>query len=230
MKLFKSTRFWLGVGFIILLVVLRYSGLGDYVTLESVREKRELLAEFVMAHYAWAVLIYMVWYVVIVTLALPLTALSTVVGGFFFGVAPTVIYTNLGATLGATCFFLLVRYLWRDMVQKQYQHRLAWFNDQVKKYGVYYLISMRFLAFIPFFVENLLVGLSEVPAWTFAWTTSVGIIPGSIVYAFAGKQLTTINSIRDVFSFNILIAFTLLALLALVPILFQRYRDGGQNV
>jgi len=226
MKFLKSFRFWLGIAFILLLVVLRYSGFGDYLTLDTVREKRELLAQFVMAHYIWAVLIYMIWYVVIVTLALPITALSTVVGGFFFGVAPAVIYTNLGATLGATVFFLLVRYLWRDMVQNKHQARLKWFNEQVKSYGVYYLISMRFLAFIPFFVANLLAGLSEVAVWTFVWTTSVGIIPGSLVYAFAGKQLTTINSIRDIFSFNILIAFTLLALLALVPMLFQRYRSS----
>jgi uncharacterized membrane protein YdjX (TVP38/TMEM64 family) len=227
MKLFRSSRFWLGIGFIVLLIALRYSGFGDYVTLNAVREKRELLAQFVMAHYGWAVLMYMLWYVVIVTLALPLTALSTVVGGFFFGTIPAVIYTNIGATVGATSFFLLVRYLWRDIVQKQYQHRLVWFNAQVKLHGAYYLISMRFLAFIPFFVENLLAGLSEVSAWTFAWTTSVGIIPGSLVYAFAGKQFTTINSIRDIFSFNIVLAFALLALLALVPIFVQRYRNGS---
>ncbi len=226
MKFLKSFRFWLGIGFILLLVVLRYSGLGDYVTLDTVREKREILAQFVMAHYIWAVLIYMVWYVVIVTLALPITALSTVVGGFFFGVAPAVIYTNLGATVGALFFFMLVRYFWQDMVQNKNQKRLRWFNEQVELYGIYYLIFMRFLAIIPFFVGNLLAALSEISVWTFVWTTSVGIIPGSIVYAFAGKQLTTINSIRDVFSFNILIAFTLLALLALVPMLFQRYRSS----
>jgi len=227
MKFLRTPRFWLGVGFILLLILLRYSGIDNYLSLDTVREKRELLAQFILAHYVWAVLAYMVWYVVLVTLALPLTALSTVVGGFFFGTIPAVIYTNIGATLGATCFFLLVRYLWRDMVQKQYQHRLAWFNTQVKQHGAYYLMSMRFLAFIPFFVENLLAGLSEVSVWTFAWTTSVGIIPGSFVYAFAGKQLTTINSLKDILSFNVVFAFTLLALLALAPIFVQRYRNGS---
>ena len=110
------------------------------------------------------------------------------------------------------------------MVQNKNQKRLGWFNEQVKLYGIYYLIFMRFLALIPFFVGNLLAALSEVSLWTFVWTTSVGIIPGSLVYAFAGRQLTTIDSIQDVFSWNILLAFLLLALLALTPVFVQWYR------
>lgn len=230
MKLLKNVRFWLGIGFILLLILLRVSNVGQYVSLDTVHTKRMWLEQFVMGHYEWAVCIYLIWYVVTVTLALPFTALSTVVGGFFFGTIPAVIYTNIGATVGAALFFLLVRYLWRDVVQERYQHRLAWFNAQVKQNGAYYLMSMRFLAFIPFFVENLLAGLSDVSLWTFVWTTSLGIIPGSIVYAFAGKQLTTIHSLHDIWSFNILLAFTLLAIIALVPVLVQWYRGNGQQI
>lgn len=228
MKLLKSFRFWFGVGFVLLLIALRYSGLGDYLTLERVQEQREALGEFVGDHYAWAVLIYMLWYVLIVTLALPITALSTVVGGFFFGTIPAAIYTNVGATAGALCFFFLMRYFWGNALQNQNQKRLRWFNEQVKLHGIYYLIFMRFLAIIPFFVANLLAAFSNISAWTFVWTTSVGIIPGSLVYAFAGRQLTTITSIQDVFSWNILLAFLLLALLALTPVFVQWYRGTNR--
>lgn len=226
MKWLTNVRFWLGVGIILLIIVMHYNGIDTYFTLDMVRAKREFLEQFVGTHYIWSVLIYMFWYVVVAVLALPLTALSTVVGGFFFGTIPAVIYTNIGATLGATGFFLLARYLWRDMVQAQYQHRLTWFNEQITLHGAYYLLSMRFLAFIPFVVENLLAGLSTVSVWTFVWTTSVGIIPGSFVYAFAGKQLTMISSLRDIVSFKVVFVLFLLALLAVVPIVMQRYRNG----
>ncbi len=227
MKLLKSTRFWLGVGFLGLIIALRYSGLGDYITLEMVQEKRFQLEQLIANHYLWSVIGYILFYILAVIFALPIVALCTVAGGFFFGLIPAVIYSNIGATIGATIFFLLVRYFFGDLFQERYKNHLVWFNDQIKNYGVYYLIFMRFVAFIPFFVENLVAGLSKAPALTFAWTTAVGIIPGSFVYAFAGRQLATIDSIQDIFSWKILVAFSLLALLALAPIVVRRFRLFG---
>ncbi len=224
MNILKSTKFWIGIGFLGLLVALRYSGLGNYVTLEMVQAKRMQLELLVSTHYVWSVLIFLVWYIVIVILALPIVALSTIAAGFLFGVVPAVIYCNVGATCGATLFFLMVRYSLGDTLQARYKNKLVWFNEQMRRHGVYYLVFMRFFAMIPFFVENLLAGLSQVSAWTFAWTTSVGIIPGSFVYAFAGRQLTTVTSIRDVFTWKILLAFTLLALLAIMPVIVHRFR------
>lgn len=224
MQWLKNYRLWIGVGFVGLLIVLRFSGLGDYITLDMVQQKRVTLMTLVNKHYIISVLAYIAFYSVIVALALPIAALSTVMGGFLFGVFPATFYANIGATGGAIIFFLVVRYSFGTTLQKRYKNQLHWFNVQMEKYGVSYLIAIHFIAVIPFFVVNLLIGLTKIPLWTFIWTTSIGILPGSLVYAFAGKQLTTITSIRDIFSFNILIAFALLALLAMVPILVQRYR------
>lgn len=224
MKFFKNPKFWFGIGFLGLIVALRYSGLGNYITLEMVQEKRVQLEQFVSMHYFWAVLLYISFYIIAAALALPIASLGTVVSGFLFGVIPGVIYTNIGATIGASIFFLLVRYAFGNSLQARYQKQLGWFNHQMSKYGISYLIAVRFLAVIPFFVANLLIGLTKVPLKTFVWTTSLGIIPGSFVYAFAGRQLATIASLRDIFSLNILLAFALLAAIALLPIIVQRYR------
>ncbi len=227
MNLLRSLRVWLGILFIGLLIALRYSGVGEYISLESVQNQREHLILFVQSQYWLSVLTYIGLYIAIVASALPLAALCTVVGGFLFGILPSVLYTNIGATIGATIFFLMVRYAFGSSVQRHYQDKLAWFNEQMDRYGISYLIAIHFVAVIPFFIMNLLIGLTRVSLWTFIWTTSIGVLPGTFVYAFAGSQLATVHTLQDIFSFKILLAFGLLLLLALVPIAVQHYRRWG---
>ncbi len=227
MNLLRNVRVWIGILFIGFIIALRYSGVGDYVSVESVQNQREQLVALVQSRYWLSVLTYIGLYIAIVVSALPLAALCTVVGGFLFGILPSVIYTNIGATIGATIFFLLVRYAFGSSIQTHYQDRLAWFNEQMDRYGVSYLIAIHFVAVIPFFIMNLLIGLTRISLWTFIWTTSIGVLPGTFVYAFAGSQLATINTLQDIFSLNILLAFGLLLLLALVPIAVQHYRRWG---
>jgi uncharacterized membrane protein YdjX (TVP38/TMEM64 family) len=111
-----------------------------------------------------------------------------------------------------------VRYLIGSYIQKKYRDQLASFNRALASGQVSYLLAIHFIAIIPFPLINLLAALTHVPLWTFIWTTAVGILPGSLIYAFAGNQLTTIHSLKDIFSFNIMVAFVLLALLALLPL------------
>jgi len=225
-KLFKSYRFWLGVILIAAVIGLRYSGIVNYVSLESMQEKRLQLMQFVQGHYIRSVLIFIALYALVVISALPLPALFTLTGGFLFGTIPGTLFANIGATSGAIIFFLIIRHSLGASIQARYKDQLANFNERVKKYGISYLIAIRFIAFIPFFIQNTLIGLTNVSLATFVWTTSVGILPGAFVYAYAGQQLATIDSIADVFSGYVLIAFILLALLGIVPILVQRYMDS----
>ena len=106
---------------------------------------------------------------------------------------------------------------------------MAQFNKAMKLYGKNYLLVIRFVAVIPFFLVNILVGLTNLSLWTFIWTTAIGILPGSLVYTFAGQQLNEIESLRDIFSFNILLAFFFLALLALLPIIVTYVQQWHKN-
>ena len=223
MKLVKSYRFWIGVFILLGIIILRFSGIADFITLEYLQSKRIGLQNFVAAHYIFSVMSYIAIYAIEVILALPFSALLTMLGGLLFGVIPAVIYTNIGATIGATIFFLIVRYSLGTLLQSHFSKQLHWFNEQMRKYGTSYLVAVHFIAIIPFFIVNILIGLSKVPVWQFIWTTSVGIIPSSLVFAYTGKQLATISSASDIISWNMIFAFVLLAILALIPVIVQRY-------
>ena len=227
-KLLRSYRFWAGIGILALLIVLRYSRIGSYVTLAGLQEQRHYLEMFVDKHYVLSALIFMILYALVVIIALPLPALFTLTGGFLFGTVLGTLYSSIGATVGALLFFILIRHSLGASIQKRYKNQLARFNARVKKYGTSYIIAIRFIAFIPFFIQNIMIGLTKISLLKYSWTTIVGIVPGSFVYAYAGQQLAEIGSIKDVFSGSILIAFILLALLGLVPIVIQQHLNNDQ--
>ncbi len=208
--------------------MIRFSGITEWISLDQLKTHREYLQQVIANHYLLAVFCYISFYVTAVAFSLPIGAVLTVAGGFLFGIIAGTFYTNIGATVGATIAFLLVRYLIGDTVQQKYAVPLAQFNKSIERYGSNYLLVIRFIAVIPFFLVNALAGLTNLSLWTFIWTTAIGILPGSLVYAFAGQQLNEIESLRDIFSFNMLLVLFFLALLALLPVIVtylqQRYK------
>jgi uncharacterized membrane protein YdjX (TVP38/TMEM64 family) len=160
-------------------------------------------------------------YIVVVALSIPGATILTLGGGFLFGVLWGVIYVNAGATTGATLAFLFCRYVAGEWVQNKYQDKLNNFNRELSKNGYRYLLALRLVPVFPFFLINICAGLTKIPLRTFVWTTSLGILPGSLVYAFAGSQLSAIESVEDIFSAKILSAFILLALFVIFPVLFN---------
>ena len=205
---------------------IRFLCLGYCFTLAGLKAGSAKLSAFVAHNYMLSVIAYILFYITTVSLSLPAAMLTTIAGGYLFGVVWGTLYANIGATIGATVSFLTVRYLIGAVLQKRYQKQLAGFNAAMEQDGTSYLIAIHFVAIIPFFVINMLAGLTEVPLWTFVWTTSLGILPGSTVYTFAGQQLHKINAIQDIFSPGILLAFVLLTLLSLLPILIRRMRKA----
>jgi uncharacterized membrane protein YdjX (TVP38/TMEM64 family) len=206
-------------------LTLRYSGIHHHVSIASLQEQKEHLLVAVEHNYLKSVGIFIILYALIAVFALPLPALFTLVGGYLFGTIPGTLYSNVGAVTGSTIFFLMIRHSLGASIQKKYKDKLGKINKRIKKYGISYLIALRMLFIIPFFVQNTLVGLTNVSTFTFFWTTAVGILPTSFVFSYAGQQLAEIDSIKDVFSGDVLIAFILLAILGFIPILIQRYQD-----
>ena len=147
----------------------------------------------------------------------------TLAGGFLFGSVLGTLYVNVGATVGATLAFLVARYLLRDWVEQKFGSRLGPIQEGFAKDAFSYLMTLRLIPLFPFFLVNMVSGLTRVSVGTYMAATSLGIIPGSFVFAYAGRQLGTINSLKEIASPNVLMAFTLLGLLALVPILYKRF-------
>lgn len=206
----------------IILFFFYFFKLNTYITLDRFKQNRELFIQMVHNRYVLSVFLYILLYAIGIALSFPSASLFTLVGGFLFGAIPGTIYSCIGATIGATIAFLLVRNVIGDHVQKKYTRQLQGFNASLEEDGISFLLFVRLVAIIPFFIINILAGFSNVSLWTFVWTTAVGIIPGSLVYSFAGEQLNAIDSVQDIFTVKIMIAFVLLSLLALIPILIKR--------
>ncbi len=203
------------------IVAIRVYGFDQLLSLETFRQYRDQLLAFTAQHYLPTVTIFILIYVVAVALSIPGATILTLTAGFLFGFFG-VIYVNIGASVGAILAFLAARYLIGDWVQKRYSDKLASFNREIDENGYNYLLTLRFIPLFPFFLVNILAGLTRVPLSTFAWTTIVGILPGSFVYIYTGRQLGIIDKPGDILSWEIILAFVLLGLLVLSPVLIRK--------
>jgi uncharacterized membrane protein YdjX (TVP38/TMEM64 family) len=200
-----------------------YLDLGRYLSLETLKQHRDQLLLFTDTHYAASILLFIVTYIVVAGLALPGAVILTLAGGFLFGSVLGTVFVNLGATTGAVLAFLASRYLLHDAVEQKFGKWLGPFQEGFAKNGFSYLLTLRLIPLFPFFVVNLVSGLTRVNVGTYAGATAIGIIPGSFVYAYAGRQLGSINSLKEIASPNVIGAFVLLGLFALIPIVYKKF-------
>ena len=207
-----------------ILIGLRMSGIGDFLTLERLQKNRDALMASVQEHRVQAIIIYGAVYIAVTAFSIPGATVLTLAGGFLFGTLPTVLCVNVAATAGAVLAFLSARYLLGSRLQAAYQQQLARFNAEMERNGTRYLLTLRLLPVFPFFLVNFLSGLTRVPLATFVWTTSLGIIPGSVVFAFAGHQLESVHAVGDILTVKVLLAFGALALFTLFPAIADRFR------
>ncbi len=220
----QNKKMVLFLGFVVGVTVLRFSMIGELLTLENVRRSRDLLASTARDHPLVSALSFIASYVLVAGLSIPGAALLTMAGGVVFGTIVAAVYVNIGATLGATLAFLVARYLAGEWVQAKYGDKLEGFNRELDRNASSYLLGLRLAPVFPFFLINILSGLTRVRVGTFVWTTSLGIIPGSLLYSYAGRQLGSINSAQQVFSGRVIIAFSGLALFALLPAVIDRMK------
>ena len=199
-----------------------YFDLGHYLTLDALKANRDRLLAFTDANFSTAVGIFILTYCVVTGLSLQGAAILTLAGGFLFGSLLGTVFVNVGATSGATLAFLAARYLLRDWVEQKFGNRLGPIQEGFSKNAFSYLMTLRLIPLFPFFLVNMVSGLTRVSVGTYVTATAIGIIPGSFVYAYAGRQLGTINSLKEIASPNVLLAFTLLGLLAMVPIIYKK--------
>ncbi|MBX3306258.1 MAG: TVP38/TMEM64 family protein [Nitrospira sp.] len=200
-----------------------YLDLGKFLSLTALKENRDSLLAFTEANFAAAVAIFIGTYILVTGLSLPGAVILTLAGGFVFGAGLATLFINLGATTGATLAFLTARYVLRDTVEQKFGARLGPFQAGFAKNAFNYLLTLRLIPLFPFFMVNLVSGLTRVSVGIYVAATAIGIIPGSFVYAYAGRQLGTINSLKEIASPNVIGAFVLLGLLALVPVLYKRF-------
>jgi uncharacterized membrane protein YdjX (TVP38/TMEM64 family) len=215
-------KIMIGVAIALAIGAFFFFDLGRLLSLTALKENRDHLLAFTEAHYAIAAGLFVLTYIVVTSLSLPGAAILTLAGGFLFGSLWATVFVNIGATTGATLAFLAARYLLRDWVEQKFGNTLGPIQAGFSKNAFNYLITLRLIPLFPFFLVNMVSGLTRVSIGTYVAATAIGIIPGSFVFAYAGRQLGSLNSLQEIASPNVLLAFTLLGLLALVPILYKK--------
>jgi len=213
--------------FAVAVIAFFYFDFSQYLTLESLKENKDALQDYTEAHYILTVMTFIGIYFAQTSFAFPGGAILSLAAGFLFGTLLGTLYINIGATSGAAIVFLAARYLFHDAVERKFGERLASFQEGFKQNAFSYLVTIRLIPIFPFFLINLGCSLTRIRLVTYVTATAVGIIPGSLVYANAGKQLGTIGEIGDIASPGVLGAFILLGLLALVPVIYQKYRKSS---
>lgn len=209
-------RGWLLVGILSLLSLAWLLELPSFLTLEALQQSHVELAQASAEQPVLAALIYFVAYVLITALSIPGAAALTLVGGALFGLGWGLVLVSFASSLGATLAMLLARYLLQNLVQQRFGSRLSSLNEGLQREGAFYLFTLRLVPVIPFFLINLGLGLTRLPAWTFYWVSQLGMLPGTLVYVNAGAELGQIQSVGDVLSAQLLMAFALLGIFPLV--------------
>ncbi|MGM8887825.1 VTT domain-containing protein, partial [Psychrobacter sp. 1U2] len=155
-------------------------------------------------------------YVVVTALSLPGAAILTLAAGALFGLWQGLLVASFASSIGATLAFLTSRYLLRDTIKQRFPERLAAIDAGVEKEGGFYLFTLRLVPIFPFFLINLLMGVTAIKARTFYWVSQVGMLAGTFVFVNAGTQLAQIDSLSGILSFNLIVSFALLGFFPLI--------------
>lgn len=211
--------------FVLIIALIKVFELDTVFTFENLKAQKDVLSEYVTSNYTLAVVLFVLLYIVAVAFLIPIATVLTLTGGFLFGSIWGVLFVNIGATVGAVFAFLFARYIVGKKVQAKYEKQLAKFNKELETNKYQYLFSLRFLPIFPFFLVNFLCGVTKLDLKSFVITTSLGIIPGSFVYTYAGSSLASIESLGDIFTKEILFAFILLGTLTLIPVVVKKFNE-----
>ncbi|MBW3775799.1 FAD-dependent oxidoreductase [Aeromonas veronii] len=187
--------------------------LGRYLTLDALQAQQAAVAQWVDSHFVSASLLFVLIYVLSTALSLPGASLLTLGGSAVFGVAWGLLLVSFASTLGATLAFLSARFLLRDWVEQRFGDKLATFQSGMAKEGAFYLLSLRLIPIFPFFLVNLLMGLTPIRVSTYYWVSQLGMLPGTFVYVLAGSELGQLTSTGNILSPGLMVALTLLGLM-----------------
>lgn len=190
--------------------------LGRFLTLEYVRSQQAAITDWHQAHPWQAALGFFALYIAVTGLSLPGAAVMTLVAGAIFGLLPGTVIVSFASTIGATLAFLVSRLLLRDVVQARFARSLRAVNDGIRREGAFYLFTLRLVPAFPFFVINLVMGLTRLRTLTFMVVSQIGMLPGTLVYVNAGTQLAQIDSLSGILSPGVVASFTLLGVFPLV--------------
>lgn len=190
--------------------------LGRFLSLDYLKLSQAAFADLYAQHPWQVAAAYFAIYVTATALSLPGAAIITLAGGAIFGLLWGTVIVSFASTIGATLAFLVSRFILRSTVESRFGQRLAEINRGVEKDGAFYLFTLRLIPVVPFFLINLLMGLTRMKAFTFYWVSQTGMLAGTLVYVNAGTQLARLDSLQGILSPALLGSFVLLGIFPLI--------------
>ena len=218
----KSKKNLLLMALVALIALFFLFDLGRFFNLAFIKEQQSSFADLYSQRPAMVIATYFVMYVLITALSLPGAVIMTLAGGAIFGLVWGTVVVSFASTIGATLAMLAARYLLRDSIEGRFGKKLDEVNKGIEKEGGFYLFTLRLVPLIPFFVLNLLMGLTKMKTWTYFWVSQLGMFAGTVAYVNAGTEIARIDSLRSILSPGLLGSFVLLGLL---PLLIKKVLD-----
>jgi uncharacterized membrane protein YdjX (TVP38/TMEM64 family) len=207
-----------------------YSGLYKHISFKNFQDHQEELKNWIASYPILAPLVYVTLYIIITAFMIPVGILFSLLGGYLFPQPLSTFYVVTGASLGASIIFIAAKTALKDALEKRARPFFHKMKTHFQKNAVGYLLFLRFTPFFPFWAVNIAPAFFRIPLWTFAWTTFVGIIPGSFALTLFGSGIeislesTEPFSVRSLFTPQFIIAISLLSCLSLSSILYKKLK------
>lgn len=233
----KQVKRFIPLGVILILMLSAYfSGALNAFTFDNMKDYRHQLKEFVAQHYVLAPLIFILLYVVIAALSLPVGIYLTFLSGFLFSQPLCTLYVIIGATLGASIIFLAAKWAFTDFLHQRAASYLSQMEAGFQKNAVSYMLFLRLIPAFPFWLVNLAPAFFGISFFTFFWTTAIGIIPATFVFTQAGSGLGAIFdnegafTLQSVLNRDVKIALCALGIFALLPLIYRYLKSRKAKI
>lgn len=194
----------------------------DFITIENVRSNKVWVTEFIKDNYFFSVFLFFISCIVFVNSPVPFAAVIKVLGGFFFGLHMGAIYNIISTVIACLVGFAISRYAFKEMFEKAYFERVKSIETDIETNGFYYFLSLRLVMIVPYFLINILAGISRVSFKKYLFSTLLGVMPSSLIYANGGNKLEQVDSISGLFQSEMIIAIILIALMSIFPVLMKK--------
>ena len=220
-------RYALPALLIMLMVAAYLFDLHKALSFEELQNRKEDFQNYTAAHPVLSIGLFSAIYIIAVALSLPFATLLTLLGGFLFGFWLGTIIVVTSATIGATIIFLIAKTSLGETLREKAGGLYKKIESDMKENAIGYLFFMRLVPIFPFFLVNIAPALFNISLQTYMFTTFFGIIPGSAVYVYTGQSLGEIENPKDIFSMEVISAFVLLGVFALIPTLYKKIKRAG---
>lgn len=195
----------------------------DFMTIENIKYNKFKISDFITHNYSLSVFLFFISCAVFINSPIPFAAIIKLLGGFFFGFYLGAFYNIAATILACLIGFGISRYAFRDLFEKRYYSKLQTVENEIENNGFYYFLSLRLVMVVPYFLINILAGISRVSFKKYLFSTIFGVMPASLIYANGGNKLEQINSLQELFKSDIVFALAMIAIIVLLPILKKRW-------